>query len=724
MKKITKIIPIFCILVITVLSIVFLDVNESKKYFQFEGYSQEFVSIKYNENIKIDNDIIKKVILLAKENNVILEKSNISNTENNVKNIYLSFDTKEQLLQFMSRTFNIIPKNNSSDDNNAFISTYHQDNNNQIAVIPDFLNNNLYNYYLFNNLFENNGNLYGEYIVHYTNYTDFNNFSKQISNLLQQDVHSYAKFNSFQQYLAFILVGSISIIMLFYFIFQIYEIYYASKDIACMNLLGFDARKMSHIMMKKRVKLYLCIISIIFILNLIFLKNINPYKLIFILIINLFLILLTCFINYMCIKIILKGYQTTSILKKQNIAIKISKTSEKIKIIVISLLIVSVTLLFRNMESLFESLKVYNNSKELLDYGIIYDLKADTPDNFDYIKQSNLFSKIYNDENIDIFYAEFSKFYDKTVEEQKIIDELYNDGTDFEYASVDKNYLKKEKITVYDLNYNEVNIDDLNGVFFLFPKSKVEKVEQFNTFYKKQTDTMYEKYNIEYKFKAYIYEDQKLNTYRLNLNLKYVDSPILRVIDDTIKISYLEASSGISAFGNGLTTGLKIKIKNSKNETFKVLEKHIEETELSSLIGIDNFLSFQDYFSDEISTSRTISIVLTMTLIVILIVYVIISIQVISLYVKSENQKVMVKYLLGYNKNDIFEEIIIKNIKYNIFAFIITGLILLLIEQFNILLYIISVSIFVIVDFIILFLIIKFYNFSKIYVELKGGSYD
>ena len=145
MKKITKIIPIFCILVITVLSIVFLDVNESKKYFQFEGYSQEFVSIKYNENIKIDNDIIKKVILLAKENNVILEKSNISNTENNVKNIYLSFDTKEQLLQFMSRTFNIIPKNNSSDDNNAFISTYHQDNNNQIAVIPDFLNNNLYN---------------------------------------------------------------------------------------------------------------------------------------------------------------------------------------------------------------------------------------------------------------------------------------------------------------------------------------------------------------------------------------------------------------------------------------------------------------------------------------------------------------------------------------------------------------------------------------------------
>lgn len=724
MKKITKILPIFCILVTTILSIFFLDVNESKKYFQFNDYNHDFVSIKYNENIKINNDMIKQVLVLAKKNNVILEKSNISNTENNVKNNYLSLDTKEELLKFISKTFNLKKTNNVSDDNNAFIATYKQDNDNQIAIISDFLSNNLYNYYTFNNLFVNDGNLYGEYIVHYTNYDDFNKFSNELENLLQQDVHSYSNFSNSQQYIAILLVGSIIIIMLFYFIFQIYEIYYSSKDIACMKLLGFGKYKISYIMMKKRLKIYLYLIVFIFLLSIIFLKNINLYKLLFILNINLLLILLTYFINYMCIKLILKGYQATNILKKQNIALKISKISGKIKIVMISLLIISVSLLFANMSSYFDNLKVYNNSKELLNYGIINDLKADTPDNFNYIKQMNLFSAIYKDKNLDIFYSEFSKYYDKNEEEQKAVDEMYDEGTAFEYGSVDKNYLKKEKIIIYDLDHNEVSIDDLNDVVFLFPKSKIKKIDEFNKYYKERNYDLYEKYDIDYNFKAYMYDDQKVNTYRLNLKLKYVDSPILRVINDTIKISYIEASSGISAFGNGLTTGLKIQIKNSKEATFNVLEKHIENAELSSLIGIDNFLLFKDYFSDEIAISRTISIVLLMTFIVMLMVYVIISIQVISLYVKSENQKVMVKYLLGYNKIDIFDEIIKKNIQYNIFAFIITGIILLLMNQLNILLYLITIFSFMVVDFIILFLITKLYNFSKIYIELKGGSYD
>ena len=60
MKKLTKIIPIFCIFITTILSIVFLDINESKEYLQLSGYQKDYISIKYNENTKITNQHLKK----------------------------------------------------------------------------------------------------------------------------------------------------------------------------------------------------------------------------------------------------------------------------------------------------------------------------------------------------------------------------------------------------------------------------------------------------------------------------------------------------------------------------------------------------------------------------------------------------------------------------------------------------------------------------------------
>ena len=189
-------------------------------------------------------------------------------------------------------------------------------------------------------------------------------------------------------------------------------------------------------------------------------------------------------------------------------------------------------------------------------------------------------------------------------------------------------------------------------------------------------------------------------------------------------MSYLESSRGLSTFGNGLNTGLKIEIKNNKNETFKILENHIQESGLSELLTINNFMSFNDYFNNEIQTARLITLVVTVAILLVLTVYIIISPQVISLYVKSENQKVMVKYLLGHNKYDIFSEIIDKNLKYNIISFIIISLILIVLNKFNILLFIISISTFLVIDLAILFLIIKFYDFSKVYTQLKGGNYD
>ena len=365
------------------------------------------------------------------------------------------------------------------------------------------------------------------------------------------------------------------------------------------------------------------------------------------------------------------------------------------------MMIIGISLLSSSIFSLNSSLKVYNNSKKLLDYGIIKDFNADSQDIFNYDKQSNLYTILYNDKRLSMFYSQFSDYVKPTDDEEaQRIKDWEASGTYFEYASVDRNYLKKENIKIYDLNNNPVNIDDINGVFFLFAKSEKNIISKFEN----------------------LYDDQSFDTYRLDLDIKYVKNPRLRVVDDSIKIPYLESSRGISVFGNSLTTGLKIKIDN--DNTIDYVMEDVNKAGLSDLIGKSNFLTFKEYFNDEIQRAKTIMISVCIGIILVTLVYFIIAMEVFSLYVKSEQQTVIVKYLLGFNKQDIFKPIIKKNLLYTVIAFIISLLILLLLNIFNIILFIVSVIAFLIIDSLISIIIIKKYKFNKVYIDLKGGEND
>ena len=322
-----------------------------------------------------------------------------------------------------------------------------------------------------------------------------------------------------------------------------------------------------------------------------------------------------------------------------------------------------------------------------------------------------------------MFYSQFSDYVKPTNDEEvQRIKEWEASGTYFEYASVDRNYLKKENIKIYDLNNNPVNIDDINGVFFLFAKSEKNIISKFGNFYTNDSKNDYAEYNMPLNFQAYLYDDQSFDTYRLDLDIKYVKNPRLRVVDDSIKIPYLKSSRGISVFGNSLTTGLKIKIDN--DNTIDYVMEDVNKAGLSDLIGKSNFLTFKNYFNDEIQRAKTIMISVCIGIILVALVYFIIAMEVFSLYVKSEQQTVIVKYLLGFNKQDIFKPIIKKNLLYTVIAFIISLLILLLLNIFNIILFIISVIAFLIIDSLISMIIIKKYKFNKVYIDLKGGEND
>lgn len=718
MGKIAKIIPIIMIVTISIFFLLLINFKEANRYLNFKDFDVETMSIKYDSNNKTLIDSVKVLQSVARENNIILAKSNVDSKKENAQNVYLSLDTIDELTEFLDKNFKITNINNEKNNDN-FISTYNQKSDKQIGIINDLFGDHFYTYYLMNQVIEKNDNLFGNYFIYYKDFQDYSNFVNEVNELLGYDTYSYAFSNNIENYIVILIVGCLLFLLLFYFIFQIYEYNNNSKKIGCMRLLGFDLKTINKNMIYKNLIIYIIGLFIILILSIIFVKNITIYQLFFLSLINLFIIGFTYIISYLSCFIINKTFQATNILKMEDTTLKISKVSYKFKTVMTVMLVCFSIIVFENVNDLYGKLKLYNSSKNLLDYGVIQTYIADQPESYDYDKQYNFYLKLIN--NMETFYAQFVDYSQFTIDDYENSEKSQEEGKFYLTDSVDKNYLKKQKIKIYNLNGKEIEIDSLDNVCFLFPKSKKNLIESFEKYQEvEKINDYYRKFNNEYIFKAYLYDDQRIDTYQIDK--KYVDSPILRVVDNSLKYPYFYDGLGISVFGHGMITGLKIKlIDGDKEKTIAVLEKYIDESGLSNILTISSFITFKEYFNDEILASQLILLFLTLAIILIISVYVLISFQLLKLYIKSQKKKILVKKMLGFENNTIFEQVYKKNLNNTFISIIIALLIIIVIKKFNFL-FLILVVLLLILDFVITLLSIKSTKLSKIYSDLKGGN--
>ena len=293
------------------------------------------------------------------------------------------------------------------------------------------------------------------------------------------------------------------------------------------------------------------------------------------------------------------------------------------------------------------------------------------------------------------------------------------------YGDVNKNYLKKENIKVYDVNDNLVNIDDIEDFSFIIAKNKKDTMLELIEKHIQECETMCLD-SPHQNSQIYYYDSQKIDTYRLNLDEKYLDGPTLRVVGRNVFGATIDGTMDcgfVSMYGHGIDdTGLKIKIYGSLDETNEILEEYLKEAEIYGIVDKSNFVSYDNYFSTQVGIANLVSSILIASLILIGGTYTLISLQVITLYLKSEKQKVIVKKLLGFDKKDIFEKIIKRNIINNLICFTITFILLIIIGRLDYKVFIISIFIFIIIDIILLLLSIKFSGFSRIFEQLKGGN--
>ena len=718
MKKVALIIPIIMIVLITILTFVYLNFKEASTYLKFNNYERDTIAINYDSNN--DNLIksIKEIVSLAKKNNVILIKNNVDNKKNKGSKLYISLDSIEELKKVLNDNFSIRIINNYNDID-GFFSTYNQNDDKQVGIINDLFGDHYYTYYLMNQLFEKNDNMFGNYLVLYDDLQNYNNFMNDINDLMGKDMRSMSISNGIQKYVGIIIIGSLIFLSLFYFIFQIYIYNSNSKKIGCMKLLGIDNFRINQNLIFKRIIAYLICSIITSILSILIVKNISINHILLVFGINLLIILITYVISAIACAIICKNYEITNILKFQNVTLKISKVSYVFKSIMTIMLLCFMVIASQKFGDLVYTLQKYNSSKKLLDYGVLQTYVANQPEEYNYDRQYNAFKDIK--ENMDTFYAQFIDYSQYTQEDFNNVKISEENGKFYNYESVDKNYLNKEKIKVYDLNRNEIDIDSIEGIFFLFPTSKQNKIEAFKSF-NSQLDEYYLKYNENYEFKAYLYDDQKIDTYQIDN--RYVENPIIRVLDDSLRKPYYTDGIGVSNFGEGLITGLKIKlIDGDKSKTIEQLRVYFEKNNISNLFSSASFISYKEYFNDEILASRLAFIFLVIAIVIIVSVYILISSQLLRLYIISQRKKVLVKKLLGFDNNLIFEQIYKRNLTNTIISIILSLLVLIILKKFN-MFFIIFIVIILILDFMVTMISIKLTKLSKIYLDLKGGYND
>ena len=192
-----------------------------------------------------------------------------------------------------------------------------------------------------------------------------------------------------------------------------------------MKLLGFDNSKINKNMIRNKLKIYLITMLIIVILMLCFAKNITLYHILLIILVNLFIILLTYLISRWSCRIISKTYQIINILKKQNTTSSIGSISYVFKTIITVLIICFTIFASQSISDLYEKLKIYNASKDLLDYAVIETVNISNPEFYEHDKHHDLYLKIVN--NMETFYASFGDYSQRTDKEWEDIRKEHNE---------------------------------------------------------------------------------------------------------------------------------------------------------------------------------------------------------------------------------------------------------------------------------------------------------
>lgn len=713
MKRIAKLFPTFILLLLTVLMIVYIDVDEKAKYTNFKEYHLTGFRINPN-NEKLTSHVIDKVLQLAKEKEVLLVK-NLFNKEKNCSELYISTDN---LLGLYDEQWKVEKINEEVE--HSFIATFKTEDQRQSHYIPDFLDNDRFTFYSIDEMEENNIYRYGDYSLYYTNDAQLESFLQEASAIMQEPQemlanHHWGQLSGHADRLFIVLIVSILFFIFFYYLIIVFQLYKEGKKIGCLLLLGFRKRDITALMIKDSIQ-YLVISSLCYLLLcLFFVSNIHFSFILKLCFLYLCMIMLTIFISYLGILIVCNYIKVSNVLKKAPLANKISKVllfSKSVMTGIIIFFLLSFLPILKDSYAITQHLK---DNEILMDYAVFPRFNVENAEHDNSANYLTFFQSL-DDFDIDHIYADFRDYLITDAISLENFESQEEAGETYRMASIDQYYLEKHDVEVFDLENIKVDYTTFDQEFFILPYSKKSYYDAFYKYIKRR----YERYGFDTEIKIYFYKDQTFSTYDATTGIKSITSPIVRVIHKNYPFTYFENYTGLDIAGTGMNTALKIDVSTGKKQVFSKLEACIQKANLQDVLVESNFISYDDFYKDETTKLRNNNILFITAIAILLCIYITLVAQTFILYIQAKMNQVFVKVLLGYEKRHIFKKMISLHIGLSLMVIIGLFIYDLLSGNPNLFTHFIIYLSFICLDILLIIGIIQLIKLDKVYAKLKG----
>ncbi len=712
MKRLIRIFPIVILVFLSFFLININDMMQKELYKEIDSY--EMLGFRIPENIEsINNSDIEDVYEAAIRNDIVLSKSIYNEKRDSIDNYIIT----DNMIELFSKQFNI--EKNEINNNYKSIVTF-KTNDRVSYYLNDFLNNDRYAYYSIEEMKNQNIYPYGDYSLYYQNDTNYRKFLKESEEILNvsKDMLCISNWGIMKENVEILLNAMIFCIIffiLFYFILILFILYRDSKKIGVLSLLGFRNKDIMCVMNNKYLR-FLFLFSILFIVILmLILPNTTFSFLINLTSMYTVVIIITILISYAGLFCICKLIDLSNMLKKKSIVKIISNICLFAKFIMVAVLVLFSIYMLPFMKEAMNSKELLNENKKLMDYAVFPRIKVENSEYDDYDKYLDFYKEVIAKE-IDHIYVNYQDYLSTDQTFIKDSERVEKEGKGYRIASVDINYLNLYKLRIYDEYHHFVDMNTIDQEFYLLPKSK----KSYTSSLKEYNEEKYHYYQLDIPVLVYYYDDKIFDTYDSMNGVPKVKSPIFRVIHESNPFTYMEKSYGIDVAGTRMNTGLKFNISKKDNFYQSELYDIIQNVGLQNVLQEDNFVSYKDFYSDEIAKSKKMNTIFVVGISIGLLVYILLVVQTFILFVEARKTEVLVKSILGFSRKDIFSNIILWNLSVTLLPII--GIIAFYVfYKISDLKFVILVaSTYILLEFVLLSIVSKIVRINNVYSKLKG----
>lgn len=452
------------------------------------------------------------------------------------------------------------------------------------------------------------------------------------------------------------LITTLFIFLILYFLAILQKVVSNSKKIGVLFLLGYSSWKTVKKVFSNEYKV-LFLSGLLSIMSFFILPNIPQRLLLIVLFKDIVLLMMTYLLCVFAVKIIRHKQNPAEILKRKNVAQKLTKLNIVVQILVCTTVLLIALLSSRNFIEVFDNKKIEDEAKSILNYGVIYYVDVDSV-NQNFRLNNEFYNKVISDDLLKdrYIYAMFGWY--SVYRDDAIVMEGYQ--YDDLYAIVSSNYFDNEGIIVFDDEGNEVKLKEYNEEdIFIFPyEYSSDPTIVFDNYYNFKYENYKGNYE-EYNPKILYYENQMLPTYELEVIR--VDSPVLKLVRNDNEISYIDDPIGLSLYGIRLSTALKFRIDEDKEKVVERVSEILRESGYPEF-NSNHFVMVKEYLSEEIYRNYQAIRLLGLFMMLIGVLIVFAQAQFILLYLIQNNREISVKQYLGHGPISTFGDIVVTNL--------------------------------------------------------------